>query len=94
MFENPLLNSEPANAAATVTATRNSVLTWDRVRIQSGQIGEATGLVDELRIGTTYADVVPEPSTVALLSLGAMALGLGEGFAESSKPRHFCGDPN
>ncbi len=73
MFENPLLSTEPLNAEATASATRTSVLDWDRVRIQSGNGG---GKVDELRIGTTYADVVPEPGVFSLLGIAAVAMCL------------------
>jgi hypothetical protein len=39
---------------------------------------DSTGIFDELRIGTTYADVacmrVPEPATVSLFGMGALAM--------------------
>jgi hypothetical protein len=37
---------------------------------------QAVGVLDEIRIGATYADVtpVPEPTTTALLGLGGLAL--------------------
>lgn len=39
----------------------------------SGDLAAAQGSFDEFRFGTTYADVIPEPSTYALL-FGALAL--------------------
>ena len=38
--------------------------------------GEANNFVDELRIGTSYADIVPEPGTGLLLLTGLAGLGL------------------
>jgi len=54
MYVNPTTGVEPATA--DVTVTRTSALTYDRLRVQSGA---ATGSVDELRLGETYADVAP-----------------------------------
>ena len=36
--------------------------------------GENDNFVDELRIGTSYADVVPEPGTALLLAAGLCGL--------------------
>ena len=54
VFFNPLLDSEPAVPHASVSING---LQFDRVRI-AGQNGKST-LVDEFRIGETYADVTP-----------------------------------
>ena len=45
--------------------------------------GYSGPLLDELRIGTNYADVapiaspVPEPTTISLLGIGILALAVG-----------------
>jgi hypothetical protein len=36
--------------------------------------GQANNFLDELRVGTTYADVIPEPGTASLLALGLAGL--------------------
>ena len=38
--------------------------------------GAANNFADELRVGTRYADVVPEPGTASLLGAGLSGLGL------------------
>jgi hypothetical protein len=47
----------------------------DAIQRFSANWGAATQqiLLDEIRIGTTMADVVPEPATLSLLGLGALA---------------------
>jgi hypothetical protein len=45
------------------------------IRFNSGGGTNPTQQFDEFRLGTTYADVVPEPSTYAMFA-GLMALGL------------------
>jgi len=50
------------------------LFTFDRIRL--GAFGPR-GYLDEIRIGTTSQDVgfaIPEPSTYALLGLGAFAM--------------------
>lgn len=54
VFFNPVLGVEPATPQASLTIDG---LQFDRVRI-AGQNGRSS-LVDELRVGTTYADVTP-----------------------------------
>jgi hypothetical protein len=38
--------------------------------------GSANNFIDELRVGTRYADVVPEPTTGSLLAAGLIGLGM------------------
>ena len=76
MYVNPTTGVEPA--AADLTVTRTSALTYDRLRVQSTG---ATGSVDELRLGETYADVVPltygsPPQEVVVLG-SSVASGTG-----------------
>jgi hypothetical protein len=63
-------------------AEMRSVLTGvDIDLVKIGRIGfsirgDANNFLDELRVGTTYAAVVPEPSTAALLLAGLAGLAL------------------
>ncbi len=70
LYVNPTLGLEPVTASASVT--KPAAFTYDRIRIQSNDVGT----VDELRIGTTYADVapVPEPSSLALGALSGVGI--------------------
>lgn len=81
LWINPGTDSEPSIAAAMATMTGID-LAFNRIRpfagnptTQSENIG-AQGLVDEIRIGTTWADmlIVPEPSSLSLLAVGGLAL--------------------
>ncbi|RYD70414.1 MAG: PEP-CTERM sorting domain-containing protein [Verrucomicrobiaceae bacterium] len=76
LFVNPPADGIlPATPSATLavadTAFPND---FNRIRIQSGN---AQMNFDEIRAGTSYSDVaaVPEPSTFALLGVGAVLLG-------------------
>lgn len=70
------LNPTPGDPmpAATVFATGNGSVTGiDDVGFKS-QSGTGAMLVDNLRIGTTWNDVVPEPTSIALFGLAAVGL--------------------
>jgi hypothetical protein len=67
--------ADPAAEFATVLADLDS----DLARLTSVAFsirGTANNFIDELRIGTASADVVPEPAMPALLSIGLAALAL------------------
>lgn len=77
LWLNPTIGATPPSdaSAVAVLATPGGFgrsLYFDRMELSSN----STFLVDELRIGTTWADVVPvpEPHTVAWLGLGAACL--------------------
>ncbi len=81
LWVNPSTDSEPSIASAMASITGMD-LTFTRIRpfagnptTQSENIG-AQGLVDEIRIGTTWGDmlIVPEPSSLSLLAVGGLAL--------------------
>ena len=59
-----------ASAAATKTLTDVGTLYFIRLNV------DASSAADEIRLGTTFADVapVPEPATMVLIGMGAVAL--------------------
>jgi hypothetical protein len=70
-----IVGNEPAAGSWMVTRAMDSSETLDRVRLMAGT--NLGGQIDELRIGTTWADVVspvPEPGIAALLWIGAIGL--------------------
>lgn len=86
MFINPSLGIEPSLADAAASTNNWFDFTFNRVRPFAG--GNANNQpyaelsVDEIRIGTTFADVtpftpVPEPSVVALGGVGLLAFAWG-----------------
>jgi hypothetical protein len=79
LYVNPTLASEPGSAA--ITGTRPT-FTFNRIRLEGG-LGNSSiraGELDEIRIGTTWADVtpaspIPEPASLAVLGMiSGMAL--------------------
>jgi hypothetical protein len=63
--------AEPTTWDATVTEITSAILDRIRIRIDNGNTASLPGEVDEIRIGTTWADVigVPEPATISLIGL-------------------------
>lgn len=78
MWINPSLGAEPDIASAMAAANGN--FAFNRIRPFAGNPSAAAGnlggqgTMDEIRIGTTWASVVPEPSTMALFTLGLGSL--------------------
>lgn len=57
-----------------LNAAGGSSVTLESVRLDFSNPASNTNEFDELRIGTTFADVVPEPATASLLSAAALPL--------------------
>jgi hypothetical protein len=65
-----------ASSWTTAAGAALTPFTFDRVRIGSFSDGGPSSSFDELRLGTTFADVapIPEPTTLSLLALAGTAL--------------------
>ncbi len=80
VFEEGDLIAEPAlDSGWDLRASGGSTVTLERVRLALSNVSGQTNEFDELRIGTSFADVtgvtgVPEPASTALLGIGAVAL--------------------
>jgi hypothetical protein len=79
MWVNPLLGSSlTAAPAATYTNSTDTFSGFDQFVLHSGE----PGLLDEIRVGTSYGSVapiaspVPEPATIKLVLVGAVGLAL------------------
>jgi hypothetical protein len=75
LFINPARDSEPTTPHASLTGF--SLRTVDSIWIRGGNNdttedfeSKTAYFIDEIRGGTTYFDVVPEPSTALSLTLG------------------------
>lgn len=80
MWANPDLSlGEPATGTAEAYITGRN-MTFNRYRLSAGgaQTGnpQAMGYFDELRLGDTYLDVIPEPATGLLAAVGMAFLAL------------------
>ena len=70
---NPVAETDPGVTASDAPGLIDISSYGFRQSLATGS-GMGTLTVDDLRVGTTFAEVVPEPSTIALLCLGAVAL--------------------
>jgi len=76
MWVNPTLGAEPpATSNANVALAANGDFDRLNLRVQTAT-GSASASFDEIRIGDSFASVVPEPDMVALAGLGAGLVGL------------------
>lgn len=68
--------SAPTATSTFTINTGTQAFNYDRVRLGIFSGGGSSATFDELRLGTTWADVspIPEPSSLLLLSVGALGL--------------------
>jgi hypothetical protein len=62
------------SAKIEVLNAASSLIEADRYAFRQGSNVAGTEVVDDVMVGTTWAEVVPEPASGALLVLGALAL--------------------
>jgi len=74
LWVDPAAESDALAASQGGKNTGISQLTYFNVRTHN--FGPSTLWVDDVRIGTSFGDVVPEPGTLALAALGAAGLAL------------------
>jgi PEP-CTERM motif-containing protein len=70
---NPTAETDPSVTASDTPGTIDISSYAFRQSLATGS-GMGNLTVDDLRVGTTFAEVVPEPSTIVLLCLGAVGL--------------------
>jgi hypothetical protein len=71
MWINPTLETDPSLAA---TDTPLAPMTIDGYALRQGG-GNSVQVIDNLRVGTTFNAVVPEPTSLGLFSLGTLLIG-------------------
>jgi hypothetical protein len=77
LYINPDTPGEPTTPAATITsATFPTGINEFSTFAGSGTVGSSNGsiILDEIRMGTTYADVVPEPGSLVIMFVSATGL--------------------
>ena len=79
LFINPGLDGlEPAaSVSSTSPAATSAAASVGQFYVRIGGLNQGNYLVDNVRVGTTWSDVivVPEPSVFALMGLGVLGLG-------------------
>jgi hypothetical protein len=84
LFINPSLTGGEGTAIATTAASGTAATDLNQIYLRAAGVQSAGGnvtsppyLVDDIRVGTTWADVVvPEPAAVTLIGLGLLGLSL------------------
>ena len=79
LFVNPSLAAEPSTNAASASSLGGFDYSFDRVRVFAGGQSSAAQpyaemVVDEYRVGETYADVTPHTNSIPAVSTGPLVI--------------------
>ncbi len=74
LFINPALDGvEPAPTISSTGTT--SATDLDQIYLRIGGVNQGNYLVDDIRVGPTWVEVIPEPTVLSLIALGVLGLG-------------------
>jgi hypothetical protein len=73
-YDSTISFTEPTTWDVSLTETTGAILDRIRIRIDSANTASLPGEVDEIRIGTDWVSVLPEPAGVAMAGIGAIGL--------------------
>lgn len=76
LYVNPTLDGDLSDETAFASGTGalfDAGSTFGAIQLRSFDAGGAA-TIDEIRIGDSFASVIPEPGSLALLSLGGLAV--------------------
>lgn len=73
-YDSTMSLTEPTTWDVSLTESTAAILDRVRLRIDSGNTAGAPGEVDDIRIGTDWVSVLPEPSTAGLVACGVIGL--------------------
>ena len=66
--------TDPLDAGFAPTAYKNSEAQSTSPKIRFAGYGNTDYIVDDVRIGTTFASVIPEPASLSLLGIGGLMM--------------------
>jgi hypothetical protein len=73
LWINPDFSQDPsASPMISVTNSASAGIEADRFLLRQGSNAAGTQLVDNVRAGTTWQDIVPEPASLSLLAIGLL----------------------
>jgi hypothetical protein len=76
LFINPGLTVNEPGTPSVFSLGTTSAANVDQVYLRIGGVNQGNYVVDNMRVGTTWVDVIPEPTAAALMGLGVLGLGL------------------
>lgn len=74
LWLNPSLETDPGATATDVIGSAPFVIPITQFALRQSNATQGLNWVDNILVGSTFADVVPEPSTIALVGAGMLGL--------------------